>query len=62
MSELKPCPFCGIVPDVLDLGHGVYGCECNSKVCSIVVGATSEDRAELVEAWNKRATMADDSI
>lgn len=61
MDELKPCPFCGAEPRLLDCtqldrrpmfrGHRGIACWCGA----IMIAPTN---AEAVEAWNRRADNA----
>lgn len=50
MSELKPCPFCGHVPELLDssLGWYVYCpyCSAQQEGC--------KDKQSVVDNWNLR--------
>ena len=57
MSELKPCPFCGV--DDVSLGEGSGGndgtvfVECER--CGIT-GPWKHTKAEAIDAWNQRTT------
>ena len=59
MSELKPCPWCGGTPEVLDCDWGdmvEYRVDC--LVVDCLVNPSSNHfatKAEAVEAWNTRA-------
>lgn len=71
MSELKPCPFCGVIPilywerwDEISPDSGCYHLEANhTKDCYIlhmngmnIKGRTSAFNKEcLVDWWNRRA-------
>lgn len=57
--ELKPCPFCGGVPDIEpheDLYRRMkFGIECRNADCEIQpFTAWYADRQECIEAWNRR--------
>ena len=59
-QELKPCPFCGETPTLeryTDLYNMVkYGIECRGSDCEIQpFTAWYADKAEAIEAWNRRA-------
>ena len=57
MSELKPCPFCGRVPEI-GYACGEYfimseddACPC----CGIEYSEMHSNEVIMVEAWNRRA-------
>ena len=52
--ELKPCPFCGKIPQLIDAGTYYYVC-CFNELCKIRP-CTSEKNApeEAISAWNTR--------
>lgn len=50
MDELKPCPFCGGEAEIR--GDGYFWIQC--KYCWAETTG-SEDMAEAIEAWNRRA-------
>lgn len=59
---LKPCPFCGEVPDRVKswrnlLNHKTtYNVSCNNYYCEIQpTTADYQTRARALRAWNKRA-------
>ena len=57
MKELKPCPFCGVIPDKIEKfsdehGYGVY---CENEKCRPDVYTWGHGTAEEAEAsWNDR--------
>lgn len=55
-AELKPCPFCGYVPEVVAFNDEprIYGVECN---CGI--SFTGDTREMVVDLWNLRHTPDD---
>ena len=57
-SELKPCPFCGSDRVyILNLYHQdtVYGMEVRCGDCGAkITEAGKENRARLIERWNRR--------
>ena len=62
MIELKPCPFCGGTPVLIehkyDLSHILYGYDCygdDHHTCGV---GYFETQKEAVEAWNRRANDA----
>ena len=58
MSELKPCPFCGGTPRIVEnklcLEHIIYCVECDSD-SHTVIGGWFDSENEAVEWWNRRA-------
>ena len=62
MTELKPCPFCGRVPH-LDIEE--IFCDCGAKMPIPIYAygwvrqgklpSYTEAKAEMIEAWNRRA-------
>lgn len=59
MTELKPCPFCGGVANVIDHHNddGSVSVGCNNDTCLGFsgLGWLFKTEAEAVEAWNTRA-------
>jgi len=63
MSELKPCPFCGVEGRLIK-GKTAYGLQtfrvsCSNHKCAVsahTVDFTSKKAA--IAAWNERVTMA----
>ena len=51
MSELKPCPFCGGIPAVVEDGYKAIAVHCFN--CGADITAESEKKARA--AWNRRA-------
>jgi len=55
--KLKPCPFCGVVPEVEETKDFVYDIKCYNMHCEIELTlknyAPSEEEA--VKFWNKRS-------
>lgn len=69
MNELKPCPFCGAMPNLnkyLDtLGRLKWGiiCENSNGKCEIEpMTAWYADKDECIEAWNKRVNRCEDCL
>jgi Lar family restriction alleviation protein len=54
MDELKPCPFCGGIARLEQMGwpHHVFCTLCGAKVTGIKYGEEGEQEA--VEKWNRR--------
>lgn len=54
MSEpLKPCPFCGVVPELQHWGH--WSIECASDRCpASIASVINTEAAEAVAQWNTR--------
>ena len=55
--ELKPCPFCGKIPELVewwDGGNGYYA-GCSNEGCQIVPSTNMGlSREEAIKAWNTR--------
>lgn len=58
--ELKPCPFCGAAPDLVQPCPSGWAVQCNG--CGVATGlrySLMEDaRPLIVEEWNRRAGLA----
>jgi hypothetical protein len=56
---LKPCPFCGGEPSVLQLGNGPGGMsvDCLNRECLVQPNtfSTHATDADALSAWNRRA-------
>ncbi|MBQ7220776.1 MAG: Lar family restriction alleviation protein [Synergistaceae bacterium] len=53
-EELKPCPFCGSIPEVCEAENDG---ELLKMVACLNCGVStfaSEDEAKVIEAWNRR--------
>lgn len=57
MSELKPCPFCGTIPESGSFDDETYSIRCSNNQCA---GSPSTcecaTAAEAIAAWNTRST------
>ena len=56
MSELKPCPFCGVVPTV-EFGDEIkkYWISCNNPKCRIQPTTDAHThKSVIVREWNRR--------
>lgn len=60
MDELKPCPFCGVVPELAyDWSNEPY-VACVEDDCDMSVStATKPDAESAIAAWNHRATTGE---
>ena len=58
MSELKPCPFCGGIPAVVEDGYKAIAVHCFN--CGADITAESEKKARA--AWNRRAQTANEPL
>ena len=58
MSELKPCPFCGGIPAVVEDGYKAIAVHCFN--CGADITAESEKKARA--AWNRRAQPANEPL
>ena len=56
MSELKPCPFCGGAPAVIEDGYKAIAVHCFN--CGADITAETERKA--CAAWNRRAQPANE--
>ena len=57
--ELKPCPFCGEVPEIKERGENIALFVCTSPPCkgsSMFMGFVRDDRAKAIAAWNARTS------
>lgn len=63
MEKLKPCPFCGLVPEIEDHSNqAAYGCdpdywwlECKNKSCpALKVSVPAGCKKDVIRAWNTR--------
>lgn len=59
MEKLKPCPFCGRIPNVEDCGDHRYFVRCK---CGINQDHLYYQRCDAVRAWNRRKEKEDASI
>ena len=57
MSELKPCPFCGETPRIIEHEYtdvdNTYGIKCKCGTQGFQFWETIDDA---IEAWNRRKT------
>lgn len=57
-EKMKPCPFCGIVPDI-ETWHGgkptKHMVSCCNDECPCAPQCTGQTRAEAIHRWNIRA-------
>ena len=56
MAELKPCPFCGVIPTVeFDNRTKKYWISCNNPNCMLqpIMGANI-NKSVIVREWNRR--------
>ena len=55
MKKLKPCPFCGEIPEIHGSNNKYYT-TCINPSCKIVVETVNKNtKAEVVKDWNTRA-------
>lgn len=59
MSDLKPCPFCGRMPDIEDCGEHRWFIRCK---CGIAQDKLYAQKCDAVRAWNKRKVPITDAI
>lgn len=52
VAALKPCPFCGREPKLLDLAGWEVQCDCGVNLC-----LESPEQAAVIKAWNQRAEL-----
>lgn len=64
MSKLKPCPFCGVVPEVQKRTNGekeYYHIACENLYCRINPGTDYHVTKDVVvREWNRRASDGSD--
>ena len=58
MSDLKPCPFCGGIPAVVEDGYKAIAVHCFN--CGADITAESEKKARAT--WNRRAQPANEPL
>ena len=61
MTELKPCPFCGVVPTV-EFNNGIkkYWIGCNNPKCRIQPTTDAHtNKSVIVREWNRRVDNAE---
>lgn len=56
---LKPCPFCGVMPDITPHeaeGIPLYGMSCHNDDCDIqpYSAVACETKEEMIKTWNTR--------
>ena len=57
MTELKPCPFCGVTPELEDGGDRPWVIGCRNPDCLVLCDMDGADtKAETRKAWNTRPT------
>lgn len=60
MTDLKPCPFCGETPEMVEeerLNNARYFIKCSNEKCKMVVETLySTERKRARETWNHRAS------
>lgn len=56
MNEIKPCPFCGVVPELKKDEDGRYDIQCENPECKLQVFLDRfySVKREAIEAWNRR--------
>lgn len=55
MENLKPCPWCGSMPEIIDDGDGYYYYACLNLSCPFgPSGKVYATKEEATEAWNTR--------
>jgi Lar family restriction alleviation protein len=57
MSELKPCPHCGQLEELLATDNGVGNCFITCQECGAST-AQHYDMKSAIEAWNRRTSQA----
>jgi len=65
MSEpIKPCPFCGEIPEIVHEKNGSVWIGCNNTNCPVRNVETDDFAAkeEAIEAWNTRKGPTSSSI
>lgn len=58
MEELKPCPFCGTIPKVIeDISFHDYFVSCYNKKCPLDAVYTDDykSKKQAIKAWNTRS-------
>ena len=57
-EKLKPCPFCGGEPQLVQ-GYGAYSftwyVECHGEDCAVTPDTSGHGRDNAIARWNRRA-------
>ena len=55
MNELKPCPFCGSIPDV-EPWHGgaISKISCTNELCPATPSTIGRNKTEAINLWNTK--------
>lgn len=63
-ESLKPCPFCGKLPEIIQEKNGSVWIGCHNNNCSVRHVETDDfdTREEAIEAWNTRKGPTASSI
>ncbi len=56
--KLKPCPFCGVMPDSSSLDRWFAILKCKNPKCYVAPGVSHAERREAIRRWNRRAPLA----
>ena len=61
-TELKPCPFCGVIEDISLVHQMIDGtwvfhhfCEREKDELAVVISVYGNSKKEVIELWNRRA-------
>lgn len=55
LMQIKPCPFCGIIPKLDSDYHGKFSIRCGNAECFVIVEVLEPTEKQAVEVWNRRA-------
>ena len=62
MTELKPCPFCGSEPRIIE-DLSIYWVRCDSLTCGVNAKTIPYNtRENAIKAWNTRAIDRDELL
>ena len=56
--KMKPCPWCGQIPEVWEMGPGTWDISCSPCSGDGMVSKQGNTKREAIENWNRRTAKA----